>query len=222
MGLDVTALNPIVTVETEKETVDIETIPYETEYVDDDSLPKGETKVDQEGKDGESFTRTMTTFVDGAKKTSTVLEDKILAEPIDEVIIRGTKVLTGVGSGNWTWPTTSRTVTCGYLCYSGHYGIDINAHTGQAIFAADSGVVVSTGYDGGYGNTIVINHKNGYYTRYAHLSSINVSSGQVVEAGQTIGGAGNTGNSTGTHLHFEIRTNLGSQPSYAPNPLDFY
>ena len=141
---------------------------------------------------------------------------------MNEIIIRWTKVVSGVGSGNWVWPTTTRNVTCGYLCYSGHYAIDISAYVGQPVYAADSGVIVSAGYSSGYGYNILINHKNGYYTRYAHLSSLNVSSGQTVEAGQTIGLAGNTGNSTGPHLHFEIRTNTGSQPSYAPNPLDFY
>ncbi len=246
--LDVTQLNPLVSIETEEETLEFEELSYETEYVDDDSILKGTTQVKQAGEEGKSLTRTMTVSVDGVEKKTDVLEDKVVSEPVNEIIARGTKVevvvaptpapSTGgstsnstsgstsgsanVVSGGWTWPTTSRNVTCGYLCYSGHYGIDINASVGQPVFAAKSGVVVSAGYDGGYGNSIVINHNNGYYTRYAHLSSINVSSGQSVVAGQTIGGAGNTGNSSGPHLHFEIRTNLGWQPSYAPNPLSFY
>ncbi len=253
LELDVTPLNPITSVVSEVETVNIETIEYETEYVDDDSILKGETEVKQEGEEGEQFTRKVTTYTDGVKGKTVVLEDEEVSKPVNEIIARGTKVVvaptptpsapstpsTGgstsgssssssssgsvsVGSRGWTWPTTSRNVTCGYLCYGGHYGIDINASVGQPVFAANSGVVVSTGYDGGYGNAIVIDHKNGYYTRYAHLSTINVSTGQSVSAGQTIGGAGSTGNSSGPHLHFEIRTNLGWQPSYAPNPLDFY
>ena len=93
---------------------------------------------------------------------------------------------------------------------------------GQPVYAADNGVIVQAGWNGAYGYSILINHNNGYYTRYAHLSKVDVSVGQVVAGGQLIGKAGNTGNSTGPHLHFEIRTNTGSQPSYAPNPMSFY
>ena len=222
MELDVTPLNPIVTVETEKETVNVSAIAYETEYIDDDTMLKGQTTIKQEGKDGEHLERTQVFYENGTKVSSELVEETTVSEPVNEIIIRGTKVVSGVGSGNWVWPTITRNVTCGYLCYSGHYAIDISAYVGQPVYAADSGVIVSAGYSSGYGYNILINHKNGYYTRYAHLSSLNVSSGQTVEAGQTIGLAGNTGNSTGPHLHFEIRTNTGSQPSYAPNPLDFY
>lgn len=222
MELDVTPLNPIIHVQTEQEKVNVAPISYETEYIDDETMLKGQTKVTQTGQNGEFLTRTKVEYVNGEQTNSTVVEETQLSEPVKEVIIRGTKVVSGVGTGNWVWPTTTRNVTCGYLCYSGHYAIDISASTGQSVYAADNGVVVSASYNAAYGNVILINHKNGYYTRYAHLNSMNVKAGDIVEAGQLIGGAGNTGNSTGTHLHFEIRTNTGSQPSYAPNPLDFY
>lgn len=222
MELDVTPLNPIIHVQTEQEKVNVAPISYETEYIDDETMLKGQTKVTQTGQNGEFLTRIKVEYVNGEQTNSTVVEETQLSEPVKEVIIRGTKVVSGVGTGNWVWPTTSRNVTCGYLCYSGHYAIDISASTGQSVYAADNGVVVSASYNAAYGNVILINHKNGYYTRYAHLNSMNVKAGDIVEAGQLIGGAGNTGNSTGTHLHFEIRTNTGSQPSYAPNPLDFY
>lgn len=222
MELDVTPLNPIIHVQTEQEKVNVAPISYETEYIDDETMLKGQTKVTQAGQNGEFLTRTKVEYVNGEQTNSTVVEETQLSEPVKEVIIRGTKVVSGVGTGNWVWPTTSRNVTCGYLCYSGHYAIDISASTGQSVYAADNGVVVSASYNAAYGNVILINHKNGYYTRYAHLNSMNVKAGDIVEAGQLIAGAGNTGNSTGTHLHFEIRTNTGSQPSYAPNPLDFY
>ena len=222
MELDVTPLNPIIHVQTEQEKVNVAPISYETEYIDDETMLKGQTKVTQTGQNGEFLTRTKVEYVNGEQTNSTVVEETQLSEPVKEVIIRGTKVVSGVGTGNWVWPTTSRNVTCGYLCYSGHYAIDISASTGQSVYAADNGVVVSASYNAAYGNVILINHKNGYYTRYAHLNSMNVKAGDIVEAGQLIGGAGNTGNSTGTHLHFEIRTNTGSQPSYAPNPLDCY
>lgn len=222
MELDVTPLNPIVTVETEKENVNVSSVTYETEYIDDDTMLKGQTTIKQEGQAGEHLERTKVIYENGEKISTEVVEETTLSEPVNKIVVRGTKVVSGVGNGNWVWPTTSRNVTCGYLCYSGHYAIDISAYVGQPVYAADSGVVVSAGYSNAYGYNILINHKNGYYTRYAHLDSLNVSTGQTVEGGQTIGLAGNTGNSTGPHLHFEIRTNTGSQPSYAPNPLDFY
>jgi murein DD-endopeptidase MepM/ murein hydrolase activator NlpD len=88
-----------------------------------------------------------------------------------------------------------------------HAGIDIGAGYGAQIVAAASGVVVSAGAQGGYGNTVVIDHGGGLATLYAHQSSYAVSSGQRVSRGQVIGYVGSTGYSTGPHLHFETRVN---------------
>jgi murein DD-endopeptidase MepM/ murein hydrolase activator NlpD len=89
-------------------------------------------------------------------------------------------------------------------------GIDIAAGLGANVYASDSGVVVTAGWNsGGYGNVIMIDHGNGYQTVYGHLSQINVSLCQSVGKGQVIGLAGSTGNSTGSHLHFEVRLNGG-------------
>lgn len=119
------------------------------------------------------------------------------------------KVLTpdaGVVSatGNFIWPASGR-VTQGYKFY--HKAIDIANKGGGPILATDSGVVSQAGWpDGyGYGNRVVIDHGNGFQTLYAHLSLIQVRAGQKVNRGDVIGQMGNTGRSTGTHLHFEIR-----------------
>lgn len=89
----------------------------------------------------------------------------------------------------------------------GHSGADFRASTGTSVFAVHSGKVIIGGAGAAYGNHVVIDHGDGIWTLYAHLSSISVSAGAQVTAGQTIGKAGSTGNSTGPHLHFEVRTN---------------
>ncbi|GAA5342740.1 MAG: hypothetical protein canaca05_02320 [Anaerolineaceae bacterium] len=109
------------------------------------------------------------------------------------------------GTGYFTWPTSVHTIS-GNNYWSGHLAIDIGAGTGSPIYAADSGVVVWAGWmENGYGNVVIIDHNNGYVTVYAHLSAINVSCGQNIFQGSVLGAAGSTGNSTGPHLHFEIR-----------------
>lgn len=109
------------------------------------------------------------------------------------------------GGGFFTWPTGNRYLS-GNDYWSGHLAIDIAAATGATISAADAGVVVYAGWmDGGYGNMVMIDHQNGYHTLYSHLSSTNVSCGSSVGQGAIIGRAGSTGNSTGPHLHFEVR-----------------
>lgn len=115
-----------------------------------------------------------------------------------------------VGTGYFVWPADNHYLS-GNDFWSGHLGIDIAANTGAAIYAADSGVVTMAqgGYNYGYGNVIAIDHGNGFATLYAHLSQINVGVCQSVYAGQLIALAGNTGNSFGAHLHFEIRHNGG-------------
>ncbi|MER7111388.1 M23 family metallopeptidase [Streptomyces sp. NPDC000229] len=91
-----------------------------------------------------------------------------------------------------------------------HTGVDFAASSGTTVKAVGAGTVVSAGWSGAYGNEVVIQHTDGTYSQYAHLSSLSVSSGQSVSGGQQIGLSGSTGNSTGPHLHFEIRTS----PSY--------
>jgi murein DD-endopeptidase MepM/ murein hydrolase activator NlpD len=115
-----------------------------------------------------------------------------------------------VGSGAFIWPTGNHFLS-GNDYWSGHLGIDIAAGMGAPVWAADAGVVTIAqgGWNGGYGNVVMIDHGNGYLTVYGHLSQINVSACQGVSAGQGIGLAGSTGNSTGAHLHFEVRLNGG-------------
>ncbi|MBC3888671.1 peptidoglycan DD-metalloendopeptidase family protein [Acetobacterium paludosum] len=86
-----------------------------------------------------------------------------------------------------------------------HSGVDIGASTGTAVACAGNGTVISAGWNGGYGNCVIVDIGNGLSAVYGHLSAINVSSGDTVSIGQTVGAVGSTGDSTGPHLHFEIR-----------------
>jgi murein DD-endopeptidase MepM/ murein hydrolase activator NlpD len=115
-----------------------------------------------------------------------------------------------VGGGGFTWPADSHFLS-GNDYWSGHLGIDIAAGEGASVYAADSGVITMAqgGYNYGYGNVIQIDHGNGYSSVYAHLSVIGVGLCASVGAGQWIGAAGNTGNSQGAHLHFEVRQGGG-------------
>jgi LysM repeat protein len=109
------------------------------------------------------------------------------------------------GSGAFIWPSGNHYLS-GNDYWSGHLGIDIAAGEGAPIYAADSGVVVFSGWaTGGYGNMIMIDHGNGYQTLYGHLSNASAGCGRSVSQGSIIGYAGSTGNATGAHLHFEVR-----------------
>jgi len=111
------------------------------------------------------------------------------------------------GTGVFGWPTSGR-ITCGFNCYPDHHAIDIGNVSGTPIYASDSGYVAGTGWsDVGYGNTILIDHGNGFQTLYAHLHVILMAEGDSVSKGTLIGRMGGTGNATGPHLHFEIRQN---------------
>ena len=109
---------------------------------------------------------------------------------------------------DFTWPCEETEVTCQLWGYKGHTGIDIGVNKGSKIYAAAEGTVVKVKISGtGYGNHIIIDHGSGVQTLYAHCSDIFVALGQKVEKGEEIARTGSTGNSTGTHLHFEVREN---------------
>ncbi|MEV6249743.1 LysM peptidoglycan-binding domain-containing M23 family metallopeptidase [Streptomyces sp. NPDC051742] len=127
-------------------------------------------------------------------------------------------------SSGWVAPVSGGVSTpyraSGSMWSSGyHTGADFIASSGTTVRAVGAGTVVSAGWSGAYGNEVVIQHADGNYSQYAHLSSLAVSSGQAVTGGQQIGLSGSTGNSTGPHLHFEIRTS----PSYGSDidPLGY-
>jgi murein DD-endopeptidase MepM/ murein hydrolase activator NlpD len=105
-------------------------------------------------------------------------------------------------TGKFAWPTNG-TITTNFSWY--HPGIDIANRAAPPVLAADSGTIIAAGWDStGYGNMVMIDHGNGFKTRYGHLQKIYVSIGQTVTRGNAIGQMGSTGRSTGTHLHFEI------------------
>lgn len=111
-------------------------------------------------------------------------------------------------SGRMIWPAQGDFSSAyGYRGRGFHSGIDIANNHGAPIYSAMSGYVISSGWDYAYGKSIKIKHDNGLITRYAHCSEMNVSVGQYVEAGQTIGKIGSTGRATGPHLHFEVIAN---------------
>ena len=125
-----------------------------------------------------------------------------------------------VSTGNFTWPVPGFTnISCGYS--SGHKAIDISGGGrtiyGTPIVAADSGKVVTATYHYSYGNYVMIDHGGGYSTLYAHASSLAVSAEQTVTKGQTIAYVGNTGDSFGAHLHFEVILNGTLQ-----NPMNYF
>ncbi len=110
-----------------------------------------------------------------------------------------------VGTGTFVWPADNHFLS-GYDFTAIHHGLDIKAKLGAPLYAADSGVIVYAGPNAyGYGNLVVIDHGNGWQTVYGHLSQWNVACGQSVFQGNLIGLAGSTGNSSGPHLHFEVR-----------------
>ncbi|NLU67054.1 peptidoglycan DD-metalloendopeptidase family protein [Streptomyces sp. HNM0574] len=128
----------------------------------------------------------------------------------------------GEDGGAWVKPVKKYTLSSGFASAgarwsSRHTGQDFAVPVGTPVRAAGGGTVQETNRGDAFGNSVVLRHPNGYYTQYAHLSSIAVAQGQTVKPGQRIGLSGNTGNSTGPHLHFEVR--VTPQMGSAVNPL---
>ena len=113
------------------------------------------------------------------------------------------------------WPVEGGYVSSGFgyrpSPFSGkrefHSGVDISVHQGTPVQATANGVVVSVGYEGGLGKTVMVDHGKGITTRYAHLSSYSVKEDQKIQRGEVVGKVGSTGRSTGPHLHYEVRLN---------------
>lgn len=207
-----------------KTEVRTEEIPYETVKTESSSLYKGTQRIKTEGSAGLAQVTELVSYVDGVKISTEEIDRVTVREPVDREILVGTKSLAISGGGGTITPTNGRfvwpviglhSISRGYGYASSSYasgyhtGIDITGGGayGRTIVAADAGTVVQAGYNGSYGNCIIIQHSGGVRTLYAHCSSLNVSVGQYVYQGQAIGRVGNSGFSFGAHLHFEVHVN---------------
>ncbi|MBQ4370336.1 MAG: peptidoglycan DD-metalloendopeptidase family protein [Oscillospiraceae bacterium] len=197
-----------------------EAIPYETQCIDTDELALGEMQVAVEGEEGAVVRTLETQYVNGDAVASKTISNEILQNAVTEKIELGTYE-PGTPTGSFIWPTQGvLTSPFGYRSVavgsSFHKGIDIGTSTGTPIIAADGGTVIYADWISGYGKLVEIAHDNGFTTRYAHCSALAVSVGEKVDQGELIAYVGNTGVSSGSHLHFEVRIN--GEPY---NPLNY-
>jgi murein DD-endopeptidase MepM/ murein hydrolase activator NlpD len=134
--------------------------------------------------------------------TAALLQAANMTDPAEPAVQKS--AVWPYGDGQFVWPVQGGVISQGFR--AGHRAIDIAARIGTPVYAADNGIVIKSGYSkDGYGGRVIIDHQIDYVTLYAHLSQALVEVGDVVEKGQLIGYVGSTGNSTGPHIHFEIR-----------------
>ncbi|MEI7027562.1 M23 family metallopeptidase [Paenibacillus sp. y28] len=215
--LDLTVLQPTLTVKTVERVVENQEMQHDVVYQKDATLRQGITKTIKPGKNGMKQVTYLITKANGLMMDEEVLEETVIEEPVSEVAVKGSKVVLGEGTGRFSWPVLGASITSTFGTRWGkmHKGVDLSGN--RNIMASDNGVVVFTGNrNDGYGNQIVIDHQNGYRTLYGHLSSITTTTGKVVEKGEKIGIMGSTGDSTGVHLHFEVQ-----KGGVAENPLKY-
>ena len=216
-------IKPQISVVVEKHVVEKQIKTFETKIKYDNSVLVGSGYESQAGVNGEDKVTQKIKYINGAPQTAVIVSTEELKPVINSVYVKGGKIIPYVGDSRyWGWPTIKHYVITsdfGWRKGRQHQGIDISGcGHGSPIYAANNGTVSIKDYERyGYGNWVEINHNNGYKTRYGHMSKIYVVKGQVVEKGQVIGTMGNTGRSTGTHLHFEIRYN-----NKAYNPRNYY
>lgn len=242
--LNIGLINPLFNVIEESEEIENLATDFKTITEKDNSLYTSEKYVKQEGVKGLSHVTAKVQRKNGAVTTLFVSDSKEIKAPVNKIVVTGTKASNSFNnappassSTEWGWPTPSPyiiTSRYGYRWGKLHRGIDISGTGfGSPIYASTDGVVVEInstcpdkGYYGskcgsGFGNFVRIKSSTGYLIYYAHIRSImRVSVGQNVSKGQLIGYMGNSGSSTGTHLHFEI-DDPSSGASYNPCKVAF-
>jgi murein DD-endopeptidase MepM/ murein hydrolase activator NlpD len=178
-----------------------ESIAYTTEYVTDDTQYEDYQSVIQEGQAGLRTITAQITYDNGVESSRTILENEVTVQPVNQVITIGTMV-----RPEYALPLKNPVISdvFGPRWGTTHWGMDFSCSIGTNVLAAASGTVTEATYRSDYGYTILITHENGTQTRYAHMSQLLVKTGDEVEQGDVIGLSGNTGDSTGPHLHFEI------------------
>lgn len=197
-----------------KEETYTEEIAYSVEYVYDDSMYSDSSEIVQEGQAGSREVTAEVTYQNGVEIQRTVLDSVVTAEPVSQIIKVGTE-----SRPEFAFPLSNPRISDVYGPRWGrmHWGMDFSCSIGTDVMASAGGTVVEAAYRSDYGYTVVIAHDNGMETRYAHMSCLLVSEGNAVSQGDVIGLSGNTGDSTGPHLHFEIIDSAGNRI----NPADY-
>lgn len=209
---------PLVTVQTTEVAQYKEAIPFEIKYENTASLFKNEQTVKSRGTNGEKDVVAEIVRNNGVEVSRAEISSTILAPPVAQVVLVGTKEPPPlIGTGTFIYPIRG-TLTSRYGTRWGrlHAGIDLAAPIGTYIKAADGGKVTFAGYNGSLGYMVAIDHGGGRVTWYGHCSKLFVKKGDRVYQGQHIANVGNTGRSTGPHLHFEVHINGKTK-----NPLNY-
>lgn len=209
----ITVPEPELSVETVEEATYQEEYYADVQYIDNDEWYTTKSEVRQEEQPGYHEVTALITKKNGVEENRDVISETVLQDPVPKIVERGTQT-----PPTYIKPISGGRFTSGFKKRWGrmHKGVDWACPIGTAVMASCGGTVVQAGWSSGYGNCITIRHPDGKQTRYGHLSKILVSSGQKVTQGQKIALSGNTGRSTGPHVHFEIIIN-GSQV----NPLPY-
>ena len=206
----ITVPQPELTIMTVEQSTYEEEYFAEVEYVYNDNWYTTKSVVIQEQEAGYHEVTALITKRNGVEESREMIDEVILKEPVKKIIEIGTQT-----PPTYIKPLSGGRQTSGYGkrkaptkgASTNHRAIDWATPTGTAIWASSGGTVSVAGWQSGYGYVVYINHPDGNQTRYGHLSKILVSTGQKVKQGQKIALSGNTGRSTGPHLHFELRVN---------------
>ncbi len=217
--LIVTVPEPELSVERMEEVYYEEDYEAEIVYVDNDDWYTTETKTLQEPSAGHRIVVANVSYRNREEVSREILKEEITYEAVPKIVERGTKIpptyIKPISGGRLTSNFGRRKAPTRGASRN-HKGIDWATPVGTAVMASSAGTVAKAGWGSGYGYVVYINHADGRQTRYGHLSKVLVSPGQTVSQGQKIALSGNTGVSTGPHVHFEILVN-GTQV----NPFDY-
>lgn len=217
--LVITVPEPDLSVIWKEEEIITEDYEAEIQYVPNDDWYTTQKVTLQEPSAGRRKVVAVTTYKNGQVQSREILKEEIYAEAVPKIVERGTKIpptyIKPIAGGRVSSNFGSRSApTKG--ASTNHKGVDWAVPIGTAVVASNAGTVTKAGWASGYGYAVYIRHADGRETRYAHLSKVLVKAGQTVSQGQRIALSGNTGRSTGPHLHFEIRIN-----GTAVNPLKY-
>ena len=217
--LTVTVPEPELSVERTEEMYYEEDYEADVIYVDNDDWYTTQTKTLQEPSAGHRKVVVDVAYRNNEEMSREILKEEVTYEAVAKIVERGTKIpptyIKPISGGRLSSGFGGRKApTRGASTY--HKGVDWATPVGTAVMASSAGTVAKAGWGSGYGYVVYINHADGRQTRYGHLSKVLVSPGQTVSQGQKIALSGNTGVSTGPHVHFEILIN-GTQV----NPLNY-